>query len=270
MRLPGNICTGSAIRATSPAGQDGRGQAVLVRLFDNEGRLIVGYGSSEDATNLRGYDAATGRWLWSVGGSADVHGLAVRSMMGAIDMLKPSGTKGLITRIDPKTGKVVRRGDRDPGTFAFERGADAVGLAELDGRLYVADAKANVIRHGPIEPPALDQANSIAARPTSPSADPATGRVWVISRGSRLLALDPDGQGRGRRRAVDGAGGASRPATGGSPSRRGRRGRSISSTPAIRRRSNPWARSAPVTARSARTGPTGSCSSAAATTRVAT
>ena len=108
-------------------------------------------------------------------------------------MLKPSGSKGLITRIDPKTGKVARWGDRESGQFAFEGGADAVGLAELDGRLYVADAKANVLRWGPSQPPALDQAIPVAA-PTSLTADRATGRLWVISKGSRLVALDPDGK----------------------------------------------------------------------------
>ncbi len=161
-------------------------------VFDGAGRLIVGQGWSEDATNLRGYDAATGRWLWAFGGSSDLHGLALADD-DAIYMLKPSGTKGLITRIDPQTGKVARWGDRESGLFAFEGGADSVGLAELGGRLYVADAKANVLRWGPAQSPAVDQAISVAA-PTSLTADRTNGRLWVISKGNRLVALDPGGK----------------------------------------------------------------------------
>jgi hypothetical protein len=161
-------------------------------VFDGAGRLIVGQGWSEDATNLRGYDAATGRWLWAFGGSSDLHGLALAGD-DAVIMLKPSDTNGLITRVDSKTGTVVRWGDRESGQFAFEGGADSVGLAELGGRLYVADAKANVLRSGPAESPALDQTIPVAA-PTSLTADRATGRLWVISKGARLVALDEGGK----------------------------------------------------------------------------
>ena len=68
-----------------------------------------------------------------------------------------------------------------------------MGLAELGGRFYVADAKANIIRSGPTHSPALDQAIPVAA-PTSLSADRATGRLWVISKGTRLVALDQRGK----------------------------------------------------------------------------
>ena len=74
--------------------------------FDDKGHLILGQGWSEEATNLRGYDAATGRWLWSVGGHSELHGLTLGGD-GSIYALKPSGTQGLITRVDPQTGKVL-------------------------------------------------------------------------------------------------------------------------------------------------------------------
>src|SRR5205085_365798 len=131
--------------------------------------------------NLRAYDAATGRWLWAFGGSSDLHGLTAGGE-GAIYLPKPTGTKGLITRIDAETGKVAPWGDGDSGTFAVEGGADLVGLAALGGRLYAADARANVLRYGTSRPPALDRTIAVAA-PTSPAADPATGRLWVISGG---------------------------------------------------------------------------------------
>jgi hypothetical protein len=162
--------------------------------FDGAGGLVVGNGWSEDATNLRGYDAATGHWLWAFGGSSDIHGLAVRAEDGTLYLLRASGSKGLITRHDARTGKPVPWGegdrDRDAGSFTFEGGAGASGLAVLEGRLYVADARASVLRHGPIAPPALDQSSPVPA-PTSLAADPAARRLWVISGGKTLVALDP-------------------------------------------------------------------------------
>jgi hypothetical protein len=160
--------------------------------FDGGGRLIVGQGWSEDATNLRAYDAASGQWLWAFSGSSDLQGLEVGDD-GAIYILKRSGSKGLIARIDPRTGRVAPWGSHDTGQFAFEGGGDALGLAILSGRLYVADTKAGVIRYGPLDPPGLDQTIALAA-PTSLAADRATGRLWAISGGNRLVALDPDGK----------------------------------------------------------------------------
>lgn len=163
-------------------------------VFDRGGRLVVGYGRSPDATILRGYDAASGRWLWAFGGSSGLHGLSMNGD-GSVDMLRPAGTQGSIARIDPATGTLVRRGDRDSdsGALAFEGGGAATGLAELDGHFYVADAGAGVIRHGPKQPFALDRTFAVA-QPSSPSADASTGRLWLIGRGSRLLALDPAGK----------------------------------------------------------------------------
>jgi Right handed beta helix region len=160
--------------------------------FDGEGRLIMGQGRSEDATNLRGYDAATGRWLWAFGGSSDLLGLAPGGD-GAIYLLKPSGTKGLITRIDPKSGKIAPWPGRSSGTALFDGGSRASGLAELDGQLYVTDAQADAIRFGPTERPDFSRSVSLPA-PTSPSADPSTHRLWLLGAGRRVVALDASGE----------------------------------------------------------------------------
>ena len=179
-----------------PAFPSGQSSAVSVRpslsAFDGAGRLVVGQGRAGDAPNLRAYDAATGRPLWTFGGSSDVLGLAPGGEDTML-MLRRSGSDGLITRIDSGTGKVARWGDRDSGTFTFKGGSGSVGLAELDGRLYVADAKADIIRHGSSRPPVLDRTIAVPA-PTNLSADASTRRLWVISGGDRLRAFDPEGK----------------------------------------------------------------------------
>jgi hypothetical protein len=172
----------------------GRTAGVNPRLvaFDGNGRLIVGYGRSEDATNLRGYDAATGRLLWSFGGSADLLGLSIVGD-GTLLALKPSDTQGLITRIDPKSGQVASWPGHPTGTLLFNDGAWASGLAELDGRLFVADARANSVRVGSLEQ--LDNAPVVSIpSPTSPSADASTHQLWIISEGRNVVALDPSGR----------------------------------------------------------------------------
>jgi hypothetical protein len=177
--------------AVSPPSKTAAGQPSWCA-FDGAGRLIVSQGWSEDATNLRAYDAANGRWLWAFGGSSDVHGIAAGDD-DSIFMLRQSGTGGLITRIDPATGRVVRRSGDDPGSYPFEGGGAASGMAVLGGRLYVADPKANVIRYGAVDPPALDRTIALAG-PESLTADRASGRLWAISRQSRVVALDPEGK----------------------------------------------------------------------------
>jgi hypothetical protein len=160
-------------------------------VFDGDGRLITGYNRSEDTTNLRGYEAATGRLLWSFSGSSDLLGLAIGGD-GMLSLLKPSDTKGVIVRIDPKLGTVAPWPGHPTGAALFNNGARASGFAVLEDRVFVTAPQAHFVRFG-----AIDQLDNAPTRsipsPTSPSADPSTRRLWLISDGRKVVALDPSG-----------------------------------------------------------------------------
>ena len=158
--------------------------------FDDDGRLVLGQGWSEDATNLRGFEVSTGRWLWAVGGASDLSGLEFHD--GAFIMLKPSGDQASLTRVDPESGKIRPFPGSRSGTVPIEGGAKLSGLAILDGRLHAADTAANALWSGPIERPALSPGVKVAA-PSSLSADASTHRLWVISQERRVKAIDPAG-----------------------------------------------------------------------------
>ena len=164
-------------------------------------------------TNLRGYDAATGRWLWAFSGSSDLHGLALAGD-DAIYMLKPSGSKGLITRIDPATGKVARWGDRESGLFAFEGGADCRGAGRA-GRPALRGR-----RQGQRPPLGADRVAGARSDHPRGRTDEPDGRsrdraALGDQQGKPAPGSRPRRQGRGRRRpggGPRGPGGPRRPA----------------------------------------------------------
>jgi hypothetical protein len=166
----------------------------FLAVFDDKGHLILGQGWAEEATNLRGYDAATGRWLWSVGGSSDLHGLTFGND-GSVYALKPSETQGLITRVDPQTGKVLPWSTLGSTSALFDGGAAANGLAELEGRLFVTDLQANTVRMGTTGNPRFSTQLNIPA-PRSPSADFSTKLLWMLSGRDpvNVIAMTPEGQ----------------------------------------------------------------------------
>ena len=164
-------------------------------LFDGDGRLILGQGWSEDMTNLRGYDAATGRWLWAFPGQSNLSGLTLGGD-GVLYVLKFWDKDTSLARVDPKTGKIAPWTGRNTGIAVVDTSLRGDGLAALDGRLYLCDAAKNTLRFGSADPPRGSRpAECVRARlPANPVADATAHRLWVISEGRRLLALDAEGQ----------------------------------------------------------------------------
>jgi hypothetical protein len=160
--------------------------------FDGAGHLLVGHGWSEDATNLRGYDVATGKIDWTFGGSSVIYGLTVGGDGMASILREGIAKKGELTRIDPKTGALVPLAGQPTGRAMIDKG-DSAGITELDGRIYLADRAANKLRFGPADGSRWDGAIDVPA-PTSPAADAKTKVIWVISAGQKVLALSPDGK----------------------------------------------------------------------------
>ncbi len=161
-------------------------------LFDGGGRLIVAQGWSEDMTNVRAYDAATGRWLWAFPGQSYVSGLTLGSE-GALALLKFWDKDTSLAHIDPKTGKIVPWKGQNTGIAVLDASLRGDGLAELDGRLYLCDAAKNVIRIGAANPPRFDRSVTVPG-PSGVVADLSVHRLWAISEGRRMLALDAEGR----------------------------------------------------------------------------
>jgi hypothetical protein len=160
--------------------------------FDGAGHLLVGHGWSEDATNLRGYDVATGKVDWTFGGSSMMYGLTVGGD-GMASIIRDGGPKkGELTRIDPKTGVLVPLEGQPTGRALIDKG-DSAGIAELDGRIYLADRAANKLRFGPADGSRWDGAIDVPM-PSSPAADAKTKVIWVISAGQKVLAISPEGK----------------------------------------------------------------------------
>jgi hypothetical protein len=160
--------------------------------FDRAGHLLVGQGWSEDTTNVRGYDVTTGKVAWTFGGSLMMFGLTLDSDGTALILRDGGANKGELTRIDPKNGALVPLPGQPTGRALIDRG-DAAGIAELDGKIYLADRSANKLRFGPADGSRWDGAIDVPA-PSSPTADAKTKVIWVISAGQKVLAISPVGK----------------------------------------------------------------------------
>jgi parallel beta-helix repeat protein len=161
--------------------------------FDDAGHLIAAQGWSEDATNLRSFDAATGKIAWTFPGSAMSSGLAFGSD-GIVYYSQQAGAKDwVLYRLEPSSGKLLPAGTKGDWHVRLDLGPDIWGLAQLDGKIYVTDTKANKVRIGPADGSRWEGAVDIPA-PSGPVADSTTHVVWVISEGRRVLALGPDGR----------------------------------------------------------------------------
>ncbi len=169
----------------------------IYAVFDGGGRLIVAHGWSEDGTNLRGYDAKSGEWLWSFGGQADVFGLAAGPEgENTAYFVKPSGNNGQITRINTKDGSVARPpaagSSALPPTLLLDPWQAASGLAVLGDRLFVATSPGVLSTAEPTRGSTLRRLEVDA--PSSPCADSTTGLIWLIEAGKSVVALDREGK----------------------------------------------------------------------------
>ena len=79
----------------------------------------MGQDPAADTTLLRGYDAATGAWLWAAAGDAELRGLAAgeEDSLYAVTISKGKAT---IARFAGETGQPTRWGDRKEGSVVLE------------------------------------------------------------------------------------------------------------------------------------------------------
>ncbi len=229
-------------------------------VFDDAGRLFGFQGWSEDATNVRCFDAKTGKITWTLPGAAVFGGCSLGSD-GSLYFGYVADKGWDLVRIDPATGRVLPDA-KGRLKVPLEVGKDVRGLAELEGRLFLADTPANKVRVGPSDGSrlAVRDRHSRARRAPSPiprrASSGSSARVRRSSRWgrtdrwSRSVTFLPSPRRPWRR------------ATAGWRSPRGRRGScACSNCPTRRRRPRPAGPSVAETARSARTCRTASPSS---------
>ncbi|MGA2065965.1 MAG: NosD domain-containing protein [Thermoguttaceae bacterium] len=176
----------------TPAGAD---SVHVTRLaYNRDGRLLTASGWSERHINLRLGDPATGKPAWVLEGSDESTGLCLDGD-GKVLLVRNAGDKTFrLTRIDPATGIPL----------AWPGGALSVdirgkfkshwlgGIAELDGKLFVADTEADLVF--------IDAAGGLkfdtsirVAKPVSIVADRKRKCVWLISN-EKIVALDAGGR----------------------------------------------------------------------------
>jgi len=163
-------------------------------LFMPDGQLLTSSGWSEKHINLRLGDAAMNTPKWVFYGSADCPGLCLDSHGNILLMRNANQGVDLFT-INPGTGSPLVRAD---GTYfanikdSFKSGYIG-GMAELNGKLYVADIDADKLVIGNLDTLKFD---TVVAMPTplSPAVDRKHHLIWIISNREKILALDADGK----------------------------------------------------------------------------
>ncbi len=160
--------------------------------FDDNGQLLTACdGWAENFVNMRGYDAKTGAWHWAFHAPADVRGLTAGAD-GAAYALRRTGNQERLTRVDPHTGKISPWPKLNTGERYLHTGAQATGLAELDGKLFFTDTAAGKVYASAADDPSF---NPIATLPGAASiaADAAHHLLWLLGEGGKIVAMNPDG-----------------------------------------------------------------------------
>jgi hypothetical protein len=163
--------------------------------FDKHGHLLVGQGWSEDHTNLRAYDVKTGKVAWDFGGEI----WSCRPAPGEGDttyVLRSDDKQGQLSRVDERNGHVIpfeQAGGRVAYTLRPAHAGNAAGFAYLDGKLYMSDGSAGVIRAAGTTPEQFSDAIHLPA-PSMLAADASRHLLWTISGGKSVMALSTDGK----------------------------------------------------------------------------
>jgi len=171
----------------SPFGSDASLGAARVA-FDAQGHLLAGNdGWAEDFIDVRGYDGTTGHFLWAFRAGADTRGLVV-GKDGCSYLLRRADKDGRLTKLDPKTGQVLKWKN---GAYSavLAGGGNMNGITELHGVLYITDGSGVHLLN--TEAPVVTTPIPMPGA-SYPSADERGNVVWILAQ-DKLVALNPDG-----------------------------------------------------------------------------
>ncbi len=169
--------------------RDGLGRVA----FGGDNCLILAGGWNERAENIRAKDLTSGKALWTVPGMAETLGLC-RGGDGLIYVLQKSKPNPVVIRLDNKGHLQAWPTGRLKLPVAI---ANANGLAELDGILYVTSKDGEVYRL-PVATGKLELAFKTAG-PFGPVADRQRKLLWMICGGQGFMggavtAFTPTGE----------------------------------------------------------------------------
>lgn len=157
--------------------------------FDNQDRIYITQGWTENHMGVRAFDAAYNKPRWMISSHIENPGaVADNSYLYVAQEVE----KGLhsVRRFELESGRIV---EFAPGVGTMDtRGVfseQASGLTELGGVLYIADPLQNKLYYAPAAAPRFSESFSVPA-PSSAVADRQQKLIWLISGGEKLLALD--------------------------------------------------------------------------------
>ncbi len=160
--------------------------------FDQAGHLLMAQGWSEDGTNLRAYSALDGKLDWFFEGSSETRGLAVAGD-GVVYIARNLEKTIKISRLDPKRGSAAAGEGFPRGEFEAKLDPKFEGIAELDGRLYIADRAHNEVKATDVGGSEFVETFVVDA-PSHPAADRVNHLIWLIGGDKKVIAIN--GQGR--------------------------------------------------------------------------
>jgi hypothetical protein len=159
--------------------------------FAPDGALLMGNGWNERGENVRSRDLRTGKTRWVFNGMAQMDGLCVGGD-GRVYCLRGAGKDTWdLSRIDAKTGQPLPWKDGKPTATVRLEGAVISGMAELDGKLYLADPKNSRIYRAPLDNPVFEAAGT-AHDPALIVADRKHRLLWMLSGNDKVIALAAD------------------------------------------------------------------------------
>lgn len=155
-----------------------------------DGALLLGLGWNERGQNILAVDVATHKGQWSFAGSADNNGLAVGGD-GTAYLLRAMTGGFQLMRIDATTHTPTAWAPDEVGRNLLTKENHFNGLAELAGKLYLADTAGKLFITSATDPK-LDKFVPLEA-PSLPIADRKHQLIWLIS-GEKVIAVDTAGQ----------------------------------------------------------------------------
>lgn len=158
--------------------------------FDAQDRLYIAQNSFENGMGVRAFDTAytTPRWMMPGGGGT----VGVATDARDLYYLQRTGARKFnLRKINLESGVMEPIAPGAPNRIFTALFSDQVsGMAQLDDRLFVADAGKGKVFTTPAADPTFATSFDVPGA-ASITADAKTHVLWVIAAGGKLLALDP-------------------------------------------------------------------------------
>lgn len=161
--------------------------------FDDQGRLFMGQGWSEDNTNLRAYRGKDGKLEWWSEGSFDHIGLCVLAD-GTVLMAKGGDQAAKILAHNPGDGSIVSRKEFNSSSWNSPVNSKGMRISSLQGIVYFCRPNTNEIVAVPLGGSKPERVITTLKSPIDIAADPIKRVLWVVSDEERVACITPQGE----------------------------------------------------------------------------